>query len=150
MDPDMVRQQEEAEREARGLSVRKSINGAAGTARAPTRSVARGDVYEMPATEFEEVPAVSARKAPNPNRRALPPMGSGRLPGEAPPKRRRVRGLFRLFLYALGGAIIGGGLGWAGVTYYSLFPAAPEFFISSMAGGFALLFGLAHLLHYDH
>ena len=46
--------------------------------------------------------------------------------------------------------MVGGILGFAGVTYYNLFAGQTEFFISSMAGGFALLFGLMHLLHYDH
>ena len=49
-----------------------------------------------------------------------------------------------------GGAVIGAIAGFVGTTYFDVFKAQPEFFISSMAGGFALLFGLTHLLHYDH
>ncbi len=77
-------------------------------------------------------------------------MGSGRRPGEEPAPRKRVRGLLRLFLYALGGAAVGALLGFVGMTYYGLFKDQAEFFIGSTAGGGALLFGLMHLLHYDH
>ena len=150
MDPDIVRQQEDAERVAAGLPPKKPVNGSAG----PVQS--RHAVSQAPATLDapvplpDEKPVVSARQSFNPNRRALPPIGSGRQPGEAPPPRRRVRGLLRLFLYAIAGAAVGGILGFVGVTYFHLFVDQTEFFISSMAGGFALLFGLTHLLHYDH
>ncbi len=95
-------------------------------------------------------PAAAPKQSINPNRRALPPIGSGRLPGEEPAPRRRVRGLLRLFLYAIGGAALGGVAGFVATTYFDVFKDQSEFFISSMAGGFALLFGLIHLLHYDH
>ena len=154
MDPDLVRQQEDAERAAAGLPPKKPVNGSGGpiqSQHAVSRSQAiLEDTPETTVPLPEEKPAVSAKQTYNPNRRALPPLGSGRAPGESPPPRRRVRGLLRLFLYALGGAAVGGILGFAGVTYFKLFPDQTEFFISSMAGGFALLFGLTHLLHYDH
>jgi hypothetical protein len=76
-------------------------------------------------------------------------MGTGRSPEDDAPPRKRIRGLLRLFLYAAGGAVVGGILGFVGVTYFDLFKGQTEFFIYSMAGGFALLFGLTHLLHYD-
>jgi len=146
MDPDIVRQQEDAERVAAGLPLKKPVNGSAGPVQSRHAvSAAQATAVPLP----DEKPDVSARQSFNPNRRALPPIGSGRLPGEAPPPRRRVRGLLRLFLYAIAGAAVGGILGFAGVTYFKLFPDQTEFFISSMAGGFALLFGLTHLLHYD-
>ena len=136
MDPDLVRQQEEAEREAAGLPPKTPVNGSAG----PIQSRHAPSV-EQPVTfgldsVTEEKPGVEPKLSINPN--------------EAAPPRRRVRGLQRLFLYAAGGAAIGAIAGFVGTTYFDVFKAQPEFFISSMAGGFALLFGLTHLLHYDH
>ena len=153
MDPDIVRQQEEAEREAAGLQPKKPVNGSAGPVQSRHAVSQARATLDMPETTVplpDEQPVVPARQSSNPNRRALPPIGSGRLPGEAPPPRRRVRGLLRLFLYAIAGAALGGILGFVGVTYFHLFVGQTQFFISSMAGGFALLFGLTHLLHYDH
>jgi len=153
MDPDIVRQQEDAERVAAGLPPKKPANGSAGPVQsrhAVSQAQATLDTPETTVPLPDEKPVVSTNQAFNPNRRALPPIGSGRLPGEAPAPRRRVRGLLRLFLYAIAGAALGGILGYAGVTYFHLFVDQAEFFISSMAGGFALLLGLTHLLHYDH
>lgn len=154
MDPDLVRQQEDAERAAAGLPPKKPVNGAGGplqSRHAVSQSQAiLEDTPEITVPLPDEKPAALGRQAINPNRRALPPIGSGRLPGEAPPPRRRIRGMLRLFLYALAGAAVGGSLGFAGVTYFHVFVDQTEFFISSMAGGFALLFELTHLLHYDH
>jgi hypothetical protein len=152
MDPDIVRQQEEAERVAAGLPPKKPVNGSAGPVQsrhAVSQAPATLDTPETTVPLPDEKPVVSARQSFNPNRRALPPIGSDRLPGEAPPPPRRVRGLLRLFLYAIAGAALGGILGFVGVTYFHLFADQTQFFISSMAGGFALLFGLTHLLHYD-
>ena len=152
MDLDLVREQEEAERAAAGLPPKKPLNGSA----APIQSrhaVAPEAVAEAPADPIslpvEKQPS-SVKQSVNPNRRALEPMGSGRRPGEEPAPRKRVRGLLRLFLYAAGGAVVGAIAGFVAVNYFDLFADQPQFFISSMAGGFALLFGLTHLLHYDH
>ncbi len=154
MDPDIVRQQEDAERAAAGLQPKKPVNGPAGPVQSRHAvSQAQSAILDTPETTVplpDEKPVVSARQSFNPNRRALPPIGSGRSPGEEPPPRRRVRGLLRLFLYAIAGAVVGGILGFVGVSYFHLFVDQTQFFISSMAGGFALLFGLTHLLHYDH
>ena len=139
MDPDLVRQQEDAEREAAGLPPKKPVNGSAG----PIQSRHAPSV-EQPVTFGLD--SVTDEKPINPNRRALPPIGSGRLPGEAPPP-RRIRGFLRLFLYAVGGAAVGAIAGIAATTYFDVFKAQPELFISSMAGGFALLFGLTYLLN---
>jgi len=151
MDPDIVRQQEEAERVAAGLPPKKPVNGSAGPVQS-RHAVSQAPAWDTPETTVplpDEKPVVSAKQTINPNRRALPPIGSGRLPDEAAPPRRRVRGLLRLFLYAIAGAAVGGILGFVGVSYFHLFVDQTQFFISSMAGGFALLFGLTHLLHYD-
>ena len=156
MDLDLVREQEEAEREAAGLAPKKQLNGSAAPiqsrhAIAPEAAVNVQPVApaEVPVSVPVEEQPSPVKKSVNPNRRALEPMGTGRKPGEAPAPRKRVRGLLRLFLYAVGGAIVGALFGFAGVNYFNLFADRAEFFISSMAGGFALLFGLMHLLHYE-
>jgi hypothetical protein len=161
MDPDLVRQQEEAERAADAPAQKKPVHG--------TVAGSLEKNVEAPA-EFAETPAIpsevsgqpaaeapisagpaAAKKAVNPNRRALPPIGTGRRPGEAPPKRRRIRGLVRLLAYAVGGGIVGAALGYLSVLYYPLVPAdQAQTFIEASAGGFALLFGLLHLLNFDN
>jgi hypothetical protein len=152
MDPDIVRQQEDAERAAAGLQPKKSVNGPASPVQsrhAVSQAEPILDTPEITVPLPDEKPVVAARQSYNPNRRALPPIGSGRSPDAEPRPRRRVRGLLRLFLYAIAGAVVGGILGFVGVSYFHLFVDQTQFFISSMAGGFALLFGLTHLLHYD-
>ena len=82
--------------------------------------------------------------------RSLP---SGQAGGRerAPPKRRRIRGLVRLLAYAVGGGIVGAALGYLSVLFYPLVPAdQAQTFIEASAGGFALLFGLLHLLNFDY
>ena len=149
MDPDLVRQQEEAERAAARLPQKKPVDGLA----APIQSRHAPSVERPVTLDLESVPvekpAASPKQALNPNRRSLPPIGSGRLPGEEPPPKRRVRGLLRLFLYAIGGAAVGAIAGFVATTYFDVFKAQSGFFVASMAGGFALLFGLTHILHYD-
>jgi hypothetical protein len=150
MDPDLVRQQEDAEREAAGLTPKKRVDSSA----APIQS-RHAPPVEQPVTfgldtAAEEKPAAALKQSINPVRHPLPPIGSGRLPSEAAPPRRRVRGFLRLFLYAAGGAAVGAIAGFVATTYFGVFKAQPEFFIASLAGGFALLFGLTRLLHYDH
>ena len=121
MDPDIVRQQEEAQRAAAGLPPKKPVNGSADPVQSrhafPDQAILDFDTPETPVALPYAKPAAATTQAINPNRRALPPIGSGRAPGEALPPRRRVRGMLRLFLYALGGAMVGGILGFAGVTY---------------------------------
>ena len=150
MDPDIVRQQEDAERAAAGLPPKKPVNGSAGQIQSRHAPAIEEPVSFGLDSVPDEEPAAAPKQSINPNRRALPPIGSGRLPGEEPAPRRRVRGLLRLFLYAIGGAALGGVAGFVATTYFDVFKDQSEFFISSMAGGFALLFGLIHLLHYDH
>ena len=133
MDPDLVRQQEEAEREAAGLPPKKPVN----VSPAPIQSRHAPSV-EQPATlgldpVTEEKPGVGPKQSIDPNEAAPPP--------------RWVRGLRRLFLYAAGGAAIGAIAGFVATTYFDVFKTQPESFISSMAGAFALLFGLTRLLN---
>ena len=153
MDLDLVRQQEEAEREAAGLAPKKPVVTSARPVQsrhavAPDGAVLETAAAAIPAVERAETPAAPAKEV-NPNRRALPPVGSGKLPGEAPAPKKRVRGLLRLFLYALGGGVVGAIFGFAANNYFGLFADQTEFFISCAAGAGALLFGLTHLLHYD-
>ena len=136
MDPDIVRQQEEAEREAAGLPPKAPVNGSAGPIQSRHAPSAEQPVTLDLEPVTEKKPGVEPKQSINPNKAA--------------PPRRRPHGLQRLFLYAAGGAAIGAIAGFVATTYFDLFKAQPEFFISSMAGGFALLFGLTHLLHYDH
>ena len=155
MDLDLVREQEEAEREAAGLAPKKPLDRPAAPiqsrhAVAPEAANAMTDAPAVPVSVPVEKQPSPAKQSVNPNRRALEPMGSGRNPGEEPAPRKRVRGLLRLFLYTAGGGVVGAILGFAAVNYFDLFADQTESFISSMAGGFALLFGLTHLLHYDH
>ncbi len=162
MDPDMVRQQEEAERATGGPAPKKPANGTAGgsLAQKAEPSLDAAEAAEtIPEETAQPAPAeapiaarpAAARTAGNPNRRPLPPVGTGRRPGEAPPQRRRVRGLVRLLAYTAGGGVVGAALGYLSVLFHPLVPAEQsQIFIAASAGGFALLFGLLHLLHYDH
>ncbi len=183
MDPDMVRQQEEAERAMAGISPKKPAYGTAAVSLEPQAAVpvetpaAMADVSETPpdiayeaeapvamaavseaapvakapeaAAPLREEPAAPAQKAANPNRRALPPMGTGRRPGEEPPKRRRLRGMLRLLVYILVGALIGAGVGYAAVRYLGVSPDQAQLYIGGSAGGLALISMLIGLLHYD-
>ena len=89
-------------------------------------------------------------KAEQPNSGALPPMGSGRRPGEVSAKPRRLRGLLRLFVTVLAGGALGAAAGYAAMLYMNWFPAdQASFYIPASAGGFALILGLVHLFHYD-
>ncbi len=97
-----------------------------------------------------EIPAAPAKKAGNPNRRALPPIGTGRRPGEAPPKRRRLRGFLRLLVFVIVGAIIGSGVGYAAMTYLHVPFDQEKLYLYGSVGGLALIFGFIGLLHFDH
>ncbi len=150
MDPDLVRQQEEAERASGAPAPRKPLNGTGAGQKTAEAPVQFAEAPAIPPEAPVSAPA-GAKIAVNPNRRALPPIGSGRRPGEAPPERRRIRGLVRLLAYAVGGGIVGAGLGYLSVLFYPLVSADHSAtFIEASAGGFALLFGLLHLLNYDH
>ena len=153
MDPDLVKQQEEAERAAAGLAPKQPVNGSGRPIQSRHAPSVEGS-FERSITVgldpvSEEKPAGSAKEASSSNRRALPPVGRSSSEGEAPRARRRVGGLLRLFLYALAGAALGAILGFVGVNYLEWYKDQAELFISSTAGGGALLFGLMHLLHYD-
>ena len=151
MDPDLVREQEDAERAAVGLPPRKLANGSTRQIQSRHAPAIEGPVtFGLDSVPKEKTAPAATTQDFNPNRRALSPMGTGRRPDEDAAPQRQISGLLRLFLYAAGGGAIGAMAGFAGVKYFDLYKEQTEFFISCMAGGFALLFGLTHLLHYDH
>jgi hypothetical protein len=178
MDPDMVRQQEEAERAANSVAPNKPANGLGAPVPEPQSAVAieppevetiatPAAVEEAPhvsAAVIEEPetppaaeapipdvkPAVAAKKALHPNRRALPPIGTGRRPGEEPAKRRRLRGFLRLFVFVLVGAILGAGVGFGLIQYLHIAQDQQTLYLAASAGGLALIAGLIGILHFDH
>ncbi len=78
-------------------------------------------------------------------------MGTGRKPGDAPIKKRRLRGTLRLIVEVLVGGIVGGAAGFGAVRYFGITPEqTQQLYIGAAAGGVALLFGLWGLLHFDH
>ena len=105
MDPDLVRQQEDAERAASGLAPKKPVSGSADPIQSRHAVSPGARILDADASE-SSVSSPGNRVAPakqsvNPNRRALPPMGAGRGSDEEPDPRGRIGGLFRLFLQAI-------------------------------------------------
>jgi hypothetical protein len=113
MDPDMVRQQEEAEREALALLAKKKDAGPvrAGAVAVPYTVVA--DAHEPEAPEYREMPAAfedAAIPAPEPR---------------AGPQREReplsiAQQMGRAISFGVAGAMLGGGLGIAATGYFGL------------------------------
>ena len=145
MDPDMVRQQEEAEREALMLMARQKFvpsPGAAGTgnpAAAPLYFETVGRLQPEPAG-LEA--AASAGTAAGP---ALAPRDGLRQDRPlAAPARTAVWGnafgrLGRFVSFGVAGAMLGGGLGIAAVNYFALPADAAKLAIFGPAGSMALL-----------
>ncbi len=140
MDPDMVRQQEEAEREANGLATKEADNEAVKFAFALETPLALG---------VEPQPSAPKKKAPHPNRRALPPMGSGRLP-QARIRHGLLHGVARFFAYALAGAMLGVIIGNVANAYLSLAPDRSATVVFSSAACFTLVCALISILHHEH
>jgi hypothetical protein len=150
MDPDMVRQQEEAEREALMLMARQKFvpsPGAAGTG-----NPAAAPLY------FETMPA--GRLQPEP---AGPATGTAAGPALAlrdglrqdrplaVPARTAVWGkvferLGRFVSFGVAGAMLGGGLGIAAVNYFELPSDAAKVAVFGPAASMALLCALLSLL----
>ncbi len=153
----MSREQEESELASEGLAPKKPVVEAPAAAPHQTESVlseAPEDVIDIAETQPAPIPPAPApaappKKAVNPNRRALPPLGTGRRPGDEPIKRRRVRGWLRLILEVLVGAIVGGGIGFGAVRYLHIAPDQLKLYAGGAAGGGALLFMFWGLLHFD-
>jgi hypothetical protein len=136
MDPDLVRQQEEAEREAAGLPPKKPVN------------VTPAPIQSRHAPSVEQPLSSGLDSATGEKSGVKPKQSIG--PNGAAPSSRWVHGLRGLLLYAAIGAAVGAILGFVATTYFDVFKTQPEFFISRMAEGFALLFGLTQLLYYNH
>jgi len=154
MDLDMVREHEEAEFTTEVLPQIKPAPVAAKPApvHTPEAPAIKDDLPEIPeVVNSGEKPAATVKKAGNPNRRALPPMGTGRKPGDAPIKKRRLRGTLRLIVEVLVGGVIGGAAGYGAVRYFGITPGqTQQLYIGASAGGLALIFGSWGLLHFDH
>jgi hypothetical protein len=152
----MSREQEETELASEGLAPKKP---AAGTPAAAPQQ-AEAVIIEAPepadiippvaAPAPAAVSAAPAKKPGNPNRRPLPPIGTGRKPGDEPVKRRRLRGTLRLIVEVLVGGLIGGGIGYGAMQYFHLPPEQLKLVVGGAAGGGALLFGFWGLMHFDH
>jgi hypothetical protein len=157
MELDMSREQEEAELASEGLAPKKPVNGASAGAAEQTESVlaeAPQPAVDIAAATPAEIPAAPVAAAPakkpgNPNRRALPPLGTGRRPGDEPAKKRRLGGLLRLVVEILAGGIIGGGIGYGAVRYFGIGPEQLKLYVGGAAGAGGLLFMFWGLLHYD-
>jgi hypothetical protein len=164
MDPDMVRQQEEAEREAMLAAklVSKApiapVEVAAVTLDKPAPIVA----IEAAAVVVEkrapveavavETPPPAAKKKPHPDRRALPPISPR---GSRTPEPKRIRhgifhGVARFFAYAIAGAMLGLILGNVAAAYLIVGPERYATVIFSTMGCFTLICALISILHHEH
>jgi hypothetical protein len=147
MDLNMAREHEEAEFTPDALPQKEHA-----PVHTPEAPAVKDDVPEIPAVVISgEKPAATTKNAGNPNRRALPPMGTGRRPGDAPIQKRRLRGTLRLIVEVLVGGVIGGAAGFGAVRYFGITPEqTQQLYIGASAGVVALLFGFWGLLHFDH
>jgi hypothetical protein len=165
MDLDMSRDHEDSNVASEALAPKKPVAGAPVAAPKPAEAViietpkAAAIIEEKPAVEVVAPPpapvekasaAAAAKKPGNPNRRPLPPMGTGRRPGDEPLQRRRLRGMLRLIVEVLVGAIIGGGAAYGAMQYFHIPMDQLKLYVGAGAGGGALLFGFWGLLHFDH
>ncbi len=166
----MSRDHEELEGASEGLAPKKPVAVAPAAEPHPAEAVliespaTAAVIADTPAVKVEArpvavetppvaapAPAAAPKKASNPNRRPLPPIGTGRRPGDEPTKRRRLRGTLRLIIEVLVGGLIGGGIGYGAVRYFGITgDQAKQLYIGAGAGGGALLFGFWGLLHFDH
>jgi hypothetical protein len=146
----MSREQEDTELASEGLAPKKPAAGTPAAAPLEEEAVLTEAAEEIPpAAPVKAAPAAAAKKPANPNRRALPRMGTGRRPGDEPMKRRSLRGFLRLFVEVLIGGLIGAGIGYGAMRYFQIPPEQLKLYVGGAAGGGALLFGLWGLLHFD-
>jgi hypothetical protein len=146
----MSREQEETELASDGLAPKKPAVGTSAAAPQQEEAVLTEAVEEEipPAAPVKAAPA-AAKKPVNPNRRALPRIGTGRRPGDEPLPRRRLRGFLRLFVEVLVGGLLGAGIGYGAMRYFQISPDQLKLYVGGSAGCGALLFGLWGLLHFD-
>jgi hypothetical protein len=169
MDPDIVRQQEEAEREA--LLAAKSVLAAPPALAVPVEAAAAAFVAQPAPVETApfvqslapaeaeavaavaiEAPAPAKKKKPHPERRALPPMG---VRGSRAPAPERIRhgilhGVARFLAYALAGAMLGVIFGNAAADYLNVSPESNATVIFSAVGCFTFICALISILHHEH
>jgi hypothetical protein len=176
MDPDMVRQQEEAELEARleALKLQRAaaapipfvVEMAAVEAAKPVLAeVLAPAPFAAPVLETIAPAPVAApvletaapaapiilKKKPLPDRPALPPV-SARGPRKPAPDRIRhglLRGVARFIAYAVAGAMLGLILGNGAVEWLNVAPEQSATVIYSAAGCFAFLCALISILHHE-
>jgi hypothetical protein len=123
MDPDLVRQQEEAEREAMGLAARKPGTPAGAAIAALQAIAASATLDSMPMLSKDAGVAPAPALAPGPRRSAGRPLFW----------------YFSEFLsFGLAGTMLGGGLGVAAANYMQLPIEAAKLAIFGSAGFFAL------------
>jgi hypothetical protein len=171
MDPDMVRQQEEAEREALALAAQRLAKGPAPAS--PIVLEAAAELVETPAlaepvapsppiyierpvaieasVPVQTAPAPKKSKA-HPARRALPPISARGSRAPAPDRIRGgvIRGVARFLGYALAGAMLGVILGNAATALLDLAPENNATVIYSAMGCFAFIYALISILHHEH
>jgi hypothetical protein len=154
MDPDMVRQQEEAEREALALLLRKPLGAerkipstvpqpaanAGGQAHEPLLR-AMGAAPQHPAAGTEAHPSpVGLAPAPAPEAPAPLPRPTQRKRGSA------LAALGRFISFGLAGAVLGGGLGIAAEIYLQLVGDQAKLAVFGTAGFVAAFSAFASLL----
>jgi len=159
MDPDMVRQQAEAEREALALLQAKPAGAAPARAEPVSRTMAAAvqDIGHVPlqATALRQAPAAfePSPYANAPRREAAAAPAAARIAGQAPglraqlqPARKKssVAGHFGRFIsYGLAGAMLGGGLGIVAVNYFQLPADLAQLAIFGPAGFFSAVCAIA-------
>ncbi|MBT3070317.1 hypothetical protein KKP04_05485 [Rhodomicrobium sp. Az07] len=192
MDPDLVRQQEEAQRVASGAAPKPAEEAAPAPAVAQAEPVAAVEDVVAPAPELvaaepalaaAEVPAApvlepaaaelaevapapvveapvapvaaapvetapAPKKAVNPNRNALPPMGRRKKDGEQV-KKGFFRGWLKFVVLTLVGGLLGAGAGFGAMQYLQLPPEQLNMTLAYGGGIGAVFLGLWALLHFD-
>jgi hypothetical protein len=99
------------------------------------------------AAPVEKAPA--PKKAGNPNRNALPPMGRRKKVDGEPVKKGFFRGWLKFVVLTLIGALLGAGAGFGAVQYLHLAPEQLNTTLAYGGGAGAVLLGLWALLHFD-
>jgi hypothetical protein len=161
MDPDMVRQQEEAEREARAAEAQRPVKEPA-----PVSPIAAPPIYaETPAlaeaiapaprpvaVEASVLPPPPKKTKAHPARRPLPPISAhgSRAPAPGRIPYGVLRGAARFLGYSLAGAMLGAILGNAATAYLDLAPENEATVIWSAMGCCAFIYALISILHHEH
>jgi hypothetical protein len=99
------------------------------------------------AAPVEKAPA--PKKAGNPNRNALPPMGRRKKVDGEPVKKGFFRGWLKFVVLTLVGALLRAGAGFGAVQYLHLAPEQMNTTLADGGGAGAVLLGLWALLHFD-